>query len=427
MSTTRRRGRAAGDNAGDDEAQGAAGEIQHSPVRIAPPIPQQVQNVPIANQGARQDPNPPLPPEVNPGNLNMPNEIMRMLAVQQTAIADMLRTSNNALLAAIQGLPQALIHAQMPPPPVAPRANNANNGIPANANAAVARSHHLKTSDIRIPTYSGAYENKTPYDYLLELEKYQAIVGYSEAEIITNVIPLSLTGDAYQWYRYEPEFINLVDFRTRLRKEFQALDYKADLKREMTNRYQGTNEPLSSFIRIIVDYYERIGDQMEEEEIVNQIKRLMHPEYRKALIGMPMQTMDELKQAAPLATELIKSYRSYKLPPVSGSLEPSLAWKPNNQEPAKVGSNSINFATDTQPKYSASPPKLLMAAIDPFAHYHLQTKPVIRIENPARSRSSSPNTERRCYICDKQGHLANICPKKMQREVSCLSEFSEDD
>ncbi len=107
--TTRRRGRAVGDNAGEEDVHGAAGGVEHSPVRNAPPIPPQVQNMPIVNQGTRQEQQP--PPEANPGQLNMPIDFARMLAAQQTAIADMLRGSNNALLTAIQALPQAIMRA----------------------------------------------------------------------------------------------------------------------------------------------------------------------------------------------------------------------------------------------------------------------------------------------------------------------------
>lgn len=33
--------------------------------------------------------------------------------------------------------------------------------------------HHLKTSDVKIPKYGGAHEEKTPYDFLLEMDKYR--------------------------------------------------------------------------------------------------------------------------------------------------------------------------------------------------------------------------------------------------------------
>jgi len=64
------------------------------------------------------------------------------------------------------------------------------------------RTQHLKTTHAKIPQYCGSADYKTPYDFLIELEKYREVIGYTETDMVQLVIPLSLTGDAYNWYRY---------------------------------------------------------------------------------------------------------------------------------------------------------------------------------------------------------------------------------
>ncbi|ODM87732.1 Retrovirus-related Pol polyprotein from transposon 17.6 [Orchesella cincta] len=288
-----------------------------------------------------------------------------------------------------------------------------------------------QTSDVKIPTYAGSHDTRTPYDYLLELEKYSSVIGYTEDDMLRHVVPLSLINDAYNWYRYEPEFQDWPDFKARLRREFQAIGYTDDLRRELDNRYQGLNETLTTFIRIIIDYLQRIGDIPAEADIVQKIKRLMHPDYRKALIGMPSETLDELKASALKAQELIKSYRSYKLPPITGSLEPSLAWKPvNTSILATKEPKSLGVAADVP----RNAPRLHYAAVDPYSYYHnSNAKKEVRIQTPTvssnpgtpqRSRSSSPHpnanirqrsvspfrNERQCYRCNSPGHFVRDCP-----------------
>jgi len=58
----------------------------------------------------------------------------------------------------------------------------------------------------------------------------------------------------------------------------------------------------------------------------------MHPEYRIALQGKVIDSMQTLKQAAYEAQETIKWRRTYKPPPCDGSVEPSLVWHPSESE-----------------------------------------------------------------------------------------------
>jgi hypothetical protein len=51
----------------------------------------------------------------------------------------------------------------------------------------------MKGKDIGIPKYAGAHESRSPYDFLLELEKYKMAVDCTYEEMLRYVVPLALT------------------------------------------------------------------------------------------------------------------------------------------------------------------------------------------------------------------------------------------
>jgi hypothetical protein len=94
--------------------------------------------------------------------------------------------------------------------------------------------HHLK--QVEVPKYSGAEEKKTPFDFIVELEKYKTISRSSDEFMLQEIIPASLEGKAFTWYRHEMTlgpFITWGDFKIRFRREFQALGYTEHLYREL--------------------------------------------------------------------------------------------------------------------------------------------------------------------------------------------------
>jgi len=129
------------------------------------------------------------------------------------------------------------------------------------------RVSHLKTSDIRIPRYEGAHESKTPYDFLQELEKYGMALGYTNRELLLQVVPHTLGDEAYRWYLFQGHKIqDWQTFKAALRREFQPADYEVGLRRELEERSQGCHEPLTSYIRVINDFYDRLSPYAPEKE-----------------------------------------------------------------------------------------------------------------------------------------------------------------
>ncbi|CAG7698643.1 unnamed protein product, partial [Allacma fusca] len=52
--------------------------------------------------------------------------------------------------------------------------------------------------------------------------KHQHVTGYSGQQHLDQIIPLSLTNEAYDWFRFEVKFSNWNDFKTRFQFEVNS-------------------------------------------------------------------------------------------------------------------------------------------------------------------------------------------------------------
>jgi len=99
---------------------------------------------------------------------------------------------------------------------------NADGAQPAFANE---QTYHLfKGKDMEVPKYKGFNDAHTPYEYIVELEKFQSILGYMDHDMLLRVIPMSLYGEAYQWFRLvKMSFFDLDDFKMRLVQRYRVV------------------------------------------------------------------------------------------------------------------------------------------------------------------------------------------------------------
>lgn len=193
------------------------------------------------------------------------------------------------------------------------------------------KKRHLKTSDIKIPVYSGIQETITPYDFLIELDKYRLAVEYSEEQTLNHVVPLALKGSAFLWYRkMKNKISSWSEFQEKFRREFQNINYVRKMKEELENRFQGSDELLSHFINIIDDYYERIDPTTPQSDRIYRIMANMHPNYRLKMIvhQSEFRNVSDMREVAYAAQNLVAWDNEYKVPTVGPSIEPTLAYRP---------------------------------------------------------------------------------------------------
>ena len=230
----------------------------------------------------------------------------------------------------------------------------------------IRRFHHLKTSDIRIPTYGGAHEPQTPYEFLTELDKYRKAVDYSETELLAHVVPLSLRDDAELWYRKVGHLqVTWQGFQTAFRREFESPTYNRRLYRELEDRFQGPHEPLSKFICIIDDYFQRLDPNTPQQERVQRILENMHPGYRRKMLDSRklFNSVQEMLDEAYNAQASFAFDREYKVPGGSASIEPTLACSPeqarieqNPYDPQQLPFNKSPNPDSSYPTSTTKPP-----------------------------------------------------------------------
>jgi len=225
--------------------------------------------------------------------------------------------------------------------------------------------HHLKGLDFKTPSYCGSHDQQTPCDYLVDLQRMKKTLSYGDEVMLRLILPTSLKEDAFIWYDSVGGFESWADFEDKFRKEFQAVGYKKILRREIEDRFQGPDESLTKYIRLMIKYYERLGDQVPEREILARIIRQMHPEYKMVLVGRRPESLGQLLEIAPEIQEFIRDSRVYRPPPITGTLEPSLAWKPGNHY--QVTGNETKVRS---PYENPNIPKIHYSAVDPYRYYH---------------------------------------------------------
>jgi len=304
-----------------------------------------------------------------------------------------------------------------------------NNGDDEDQGTAI----RLRPTDI--PKYSGKLDTRTPYDFLLELEKYQNISRSTDVAMIQSVVPLALTDQAYQWYRFEiarRPFESWNAFKVRFRREFQPVDYNYRLLKELEKRHQGQDELLSSYIRVVMDCYDRLDEQPREEEKIEFIKRRMNPEYRRALQGRRFATIVEFLEAASDADELMKYQFLYQEPQFNPNAEPFLQYRPsvNSSQPSR-SSSPIRWRDMPSNDPPTFPSRSRQVSFDQSVNYDRERStsesryrapspappPASRVtnESPNRPRSPGFREPRRCHECQSTEHLRASCPVFLAR------------
>jgi hypothetical protein len=237
-----------------------------------------------------------------------------------------------------------------------------------NRNGRAGSNHHLKT--ISVPKYTGSADAKTPYDFIVEMDRFKAISRSTEEFMLHEIVPAALEGAAYPWYRSDVSIVPFhtwEEFKLKFWREFQTLGYAEQMRRALERRTQGPTEPLTMFIRVIVDFYERLEMPVTEDEIIKRVLRQAHPEYLETLHGRPIHSLIELKQLAFQAQELIKQKRLYEPPPTNLPIEPSHEWTPiGYQRGILQPEKSINSVINS----NINNPQVHFASVDLFRYHH---------------------------------------------------------
>jgi hypothetical protein len=185
----------------------------------------------------------------------------------------------------------------------------------------------VPSSLVPLPTFSGHFDKTSPTEFIGQFERYAAALGRQPQDLFAQLMPCALEGDANSWWKFYGEFTHYDTFTAAIKREYGATNYRVRLQRELEERTQHWNEPLASFVRVIHEYYERLGSAASDQEKVRRVLSQMHPEYRRYTYGRYFVNLKDLATKAIDIQAEVLAERNYRSPPPDQCVEPSLAFQ----------------------------------------------------------------------------------------------------
>jgi Zinc knuckle len=291
---------------------------------------------------------------------------------------------------------------------------------------------------IPLPRYVGRNDQRSPYDFLVEFERYARALGRAPEALLLTHMPVALEQEAARWWTLFGDFPNWNSFVEAFLAEFASYSYRQRLARELDLRTQSPDEPLSSFVQVIAEFYRRLGNHVPEHEKVARVLAQMHPEYRRYTYGRVYGSLRELSIEAVRIQDAVLQERMYRPPPTpSRCIEPSLAFGGNaRSSDQSTQSNPLSTAqvslTALDPLWSRLDGQYTAANTAGIAqNTPRERRPNRRSSQPSSSGfrqddtqgSSHDRAPRRdnngdiiCFSCGQRGHMSRACPSRPSRD-----------
>jgi Retrotransposon gag protein len=136
------------------------------------------------------------------------------------------------------------------------------------------------------------------------------------------------SGQALLWFRSARRRLDTWDqLVSELKKEFQPRDYDHQLKSEILNRTQGSDEKIAIYLAAMDNLFHRLLNPVEEQEQLQIILRNLQPHYSNKLIFQNVPTLDKLRRLCRRIEEEKQKTETFRQPPdTRNSLEPDLGY-----------------------------------------------------------------------------------------------------
>lgn len=255
--------------------------------------------------------------------IDLVRDVMKCQRENMTAFVTALRFACNSVAS---GTPSPAPSEPSPfsPPPLPPR--NQPEVHQGERTSRLSVVHALK---LELPTFSGHADRLSPERFLEELQRYATAEGRNQQWLLSEVLPLTLLGDAGRWWECRGGYAMWDVFRREFTNTFGEPDRMRRLRRELDSRTQHVEEEFGAYVRVIKTYYDRLGVSVPEEEMVERVLAQANPFTRHVLLGRSFQSLRELEEVGPKIRELIWRNHNYFPPPLPNqSLEGDLAFHP---------------------------------------------------------------------------------------------------
>lgn len=208
----------------------------------------------------------------------------------------------------------------------------------------------VRSLKLEVPTFAGRADQKTPEQFVRSLIRYAKAQHQSETWVLRELLPVALVGDAERWWSSRGGFETWEEFSHDFHSAFGQPDRKRRLQRELDDRTQHEEEDFSSFVRVIGEFYERLGSPAAEEEKVERVLAQASPSARQVLQGRRFNSMRDLEDFGLEIETLVWRSSTYQPPPrpSASTLETDLAFTPrakSQRAPAAIVSMPGQQAT----------------------------------------------------------------------------------
>lgn len=200
--------------------------------------------------------------------------------------------------------------------------------------------------DIKPPTFSGIFDDKSPQEFIESLKLYCNSTNITEHEIITQLLPTILSEEANMWFTTRTNINCYVDFETEFFKFYNSPAYITQLTEQFNRRSQHYNEPLTHYCYIIKIFYKKLNITATEHQIIERIISKVCPQYNQYLCDKVFNTVSELETYA-LAIQNTIARKMLYVPPPSAKecIEPKLAWQQSTDGDSDSSSQSVKYKT----------------------------------------------------------------------------------
>lgn len=237
-----------------------------------------------------------------------------------------------------------------------------------------------------------------------KLEEFRISKGMTHAKMFSLSYDL-FTGDALHWFRSISHSVTCWDdLITRLKTDFDIIDYDYRMMAEIRSRTQGDRENIIIYLSIMKGMFSRLTKELPEAEMLDILLHNIRPVYTQILASCPnVKSIDQLRDLCKNYEQVMARAADFKEPPSSSSstLAPEFSYtyynsnsKPNRSSYRQNSTNPFYSQTDSRQQFCSK----------------FQTGKVCALEAP------KPKTY--CHRCRVDTHSMKDCPS--EREIFCF-------
>lgn len=173
------------------------------------------------------------------------------------------------------------------------------------------------TGDITKLKFDG---NTCVRSFIQRLEEFRISKGLTHAKMFSLAYELFI-GDALHWFRSISSLVtSWTDLLTKLKADFDVIDYDYRMLSEIRLRTQGERENIIIYLAIMQGMFARLSKPLPENEMLDILLHNIRPVYTQILATCPnVKSIDQLRDLCKNYEQVLARATDFKEPPPSTS------------------------------------------------------------------------------------------------------------